>query len=174
VMKWNSRQPPGTFLSMEIIFGLLLDDIRLVIPDPMDIAAEVRATTATSVALDIQKEIGPNQRVRISQVMRGLNNASEMRDAMDDRAGIFDSYSRCEFWLNTFTAPRVQAENHWLARMREQIQWTKNERGIDVQQRDPFLMEEQLAKNSFYWDKFAANLIAKGNDVQQILPLFTV
>jgi hypothetical protein len=41
-------------------------------------------------------------------------------------------------------------ENHWLARMREQCQWTKNELGIDVQQRDPYLMEELLANSSYY------------------------
>jgi hypothetical protein len=75
VMKWHSKQAPGNLISMEVIFDLLLEDIRLVIPDPMDIAAEVRATTATSVAMEIQKEIGQNRRIKISQVMRALNNA---------------------------------------------------------------------------------------------------
>jgi hypothetical protein len=41
VMKWHSKLAPSTLISMEVIFELLLDDIRLVIPDPMDTAAEV-------------------------------------------------------------------------------------------------------------------------------------
>jgi hypothetical protein len=94
VMKWHSKQAPGTLISMEVIFDLLLEDIRLVIPDPMDVAAEVRATTATSVAMEIQREIGQNRHVKISRVMRALNNAIEMREALDDGAGVMDSYSR--------------------------------------------------------------------------------
>jgi hypothetical protein len=58
VVKWHSKQAPGTLMTMEVISDQLLEDILLVIPDPMDIAAEVRATTATSVAVEIQKELG--------------------------------------------------------------------------------------------------------------------
>jgi hypothetical protein len=148
VIIWRSKQAPGTLITMEVIFDPLLEDIRLVIPDPMDIAAEVRATTATTVAVEIQKELGQHRRVKISQVMRALNNDIEMGEALDGGAGVMDSYSRCEFWINAFIGARGQPENHWLTRMREQCQWTKNERGIGVQQRDPYLMEEQLANSS--------------------------
>jgi hypothetical protein len=133
----------------------------------MDIAAEARATTATSVALEIKKEIGQHRRVKISQVMRALNNATEMREAVDDGAGVMDSYSRCEFWINAFTGAKGQTENHWLACMREQCQWTKNERRIDVQQRDPYLMEEQLANISYYLDKFAPSLGSKPEEQRE-------
>jgi hypothetical protein len=157
-MKWHAKQTPGTLITMEVTFELLQEDIRLVIADPMDIAAEVRATTATYVALKIQKEIGQHRRFKISQVMRSLNNAIEIREALDDGRGVMDSFSRCEFWIHAYTGAKGQPENHCLSRMREQCQWTKNERGIDVQQRDPYVMEEQLAKSSYYWDKFAATI----------------
>ena len=45
---------------MEKIFSILKDQAKLVELDVMDIAAEVDATTAYTVALAIQREVGPS------------------------------------------------------------------------------------------------------------------
>jgi hypothetical protein len=82
VMKWTNLQPVGTLCSKEKIFSLLAEQCKLVEQDVMDIAAEVQATTAYTVALAIQGEVGPNGKVSIQQVMKGLTNAISMRDAL--------------------------------------------------------------------------------------------
>jgi hypothetical protein len=106
IMNWTSLQPKVTLCRKDNIFELLAEQCKLVELDVMDIAAEVRATTAYTVSLAVQREVGPHGKCSIQQVMRGLTNAIAMRDALDNGRGKFNLFSRCQFLLDAFTPPR--------------------------------------------------------------------
>jgi hypothetical protein len=118
VVDWTAKNK--RVCRMEMIFSLLTDQCKLVELDVMDIAAEVDATTAYTVALAIQREVGPSGKVAIQQVMKGLNNAIAMRDALLHGDGKFDLISRCRFLLAAFTPPDGVAGRECLIKMREQ------------------------------------------------------
>jgi hypothetical protein len=129
----------------------------------MDIAAEVQATPAYTVALAIQREVGPNGKVSIQQVMKGLTNAISMRDAPYKGGGKFDLFSRCWFLLDAFTPPEGIAGREWILKMREQARYTPDDKKLRKCQMDPERMIEQLTACSDWWDKYAKTLTGQGN-----------
>jgi hypothetical protein len=112
--------------------------------DVMDIVAEVRATTAVTVAHAIQREVGPNGKVAIQQVMKGLTNAISMRDALINGEGKFDLISKCLFLLDAFTPPEGLAGREWIIKMREHARFTPDDNNLRKCQMDPERMIEQL------------------------------
>jgi hypothetical protein len=157
VMKWTNKNS-GTPCTMEKIFQLLAEQCKLVELDVMDIAAEVQATTAHTVSLAIQREIGPNVAVTIPQVMKGLNNAIDMRDALLGGRRKYDLISRCQFLLAAFTPPEGIPGREWMIKMREQARYTPDDNNLRKCQMDPERMIEQLTAWSDWWDKFAKTL----------------
>jgi hypothetical protein len=162
VMKWTNIQPVGTLCPQEKILSLLAEQCKLVELDVMDIAAEVRATTAVTVAHAIQREVGPNGKVAIQQVMKGLTNAISMRDAFINGEGKFDLISKCLLLLNAFTPPEGRAGREWIIKMREHARFTPDDNNLRKCQMDPERMIEQLTACSDWWDKFAKNLTGQG------------
>ena len=168
MVNWSTKNKREC--SKEKIFSLLKDQCKLVELDVMDIAAEVGATTAYTVALAIQREVGPSGKVFIQPVMKGLINAISMRDGLLQGEGRFDLISRCRFLLAAFTPPESVAGREWLIKMREQARWTPDENNLRKCQMDPDKMIEQLTACGDGWDKFAKKLTSQGKRGAQESP----
>jgi hypothetical protein len=159
---WTNLQTPETLCPMETIFSILADQCKLVELDAIDIAAEVRGTTAVTVSYAVQREVGPNGKVAIQQVMKGLNNAISMRDQLLNGEGKFDLISKCQFLLDAFTPPDGLAGREWIIKMRELARYTPDENNLRKCQMDPDKMIEQLTACGDLWDKFARTLTGQG------------
>jgi hypothetical protein len=165
VVEWSIKN--GREANMARIFSLLEEQCKMVELDVMDIAAEVEATTAHTVAMAIQREVGPSGQVSIQTVMRGLNNAIAMRDGLLQGEGKFDLISRCKFLLAAFTPTEGVAGREWMLKMREQARWTLDDSNLRKCQMDPEKMIEQLTACGDWWDKYAKHLSTKrGGDDQ--------
>jgi hypothetical protein len=165
VVAWSTKN--GREASMARIFCILEEQCRMVELDVMDIAAEVEATTAHSVALAIMREAGHRGQVNIQPVMRGLTNAIAMRDGLLQGDGKFDLISRCRFLLAAFTPAEGVAGREWLLKMREQARWTLDDNNLRKCQMDPERMLEQLAACGDWWDKYAKHLTSKRGGEEQ-------